>query len=219
MKPKSEEKFREEYENMEDVLAFMPLSGYHSYQFYAWAFKATLVQLALSIFIIIIPSYFSETLMKLSSIQSAIYYLLDLFPIFQVRFEVLLQLNKFSASQYAVCSFLCILAFILFTIQYLYGYFKHWSTLGKHKKVDGRGIIGAAIGCVMLSGAAWGYFILTPTSVDPEYLGTFSLMAGPFFPIYCALIAVCFPFAIMQPIVFIIKLVHQLTFGFYKERH
>ncbi|SFU06155.1 hypothetical protein SAMN05444141_107242 [Pseudovibrio denitrificans] len=219
MKLNSIEKFEEGRKKYGRWLGYAPLSTYHSYANYRWNNKTILNLLILSILLIVLPSIFSVHLMKYETIQYLVSFCLKTFPMFQSRFFALQRLSSYSASHFAIASISTLLLTISFTLILVFGYLKHWNENKAYHRVSHLQFLGAIVFFLAALLAIWGIFIFTPEDINPGRLGTFVMFVAPFFSFYCVAFVLFVPGLLAQPIVFMIKLVHQLTFGFYEERH
>ncbi|MFS8184538.1 hypothetical protein ACMG4P_23690 [Pseudovibrio denitrificans] len=219
MKLNSIETFEEGRKKHRGMQAYASLSAYHSYAYYRWVNKTFLYLFVFSILLIVLPAYFSVSLMKHEAVQHYISLWFDTFPIFQPRHFALQKLSSYGASQFAIASISTLLLIMPFTFPFIYGYLKYWSEHKAHQRVGRQHFAGAIAFFLAALLAIWGTFIFTPEDIVPERPGTFTTFVGPLFPLYCVAFVLFVPGLLAQPIVFMIKLVHQLTFGFYEERH
>ncbi|KZK75895.1 hypothetical protein PsAD13_05333 [Pseudovibrio sp. Ad13] len=157
--------------------------------------------------------------MKYDIIQYLVSFYLETFPMSQSRFFALQRLSSYNASHFAIASISTLLLAVPFTLPFVYGYLKYWNENKAYQRVSHLHFLSVIASFLILLFTIWGFFIFTPEDIVPERLGTFVMFVGPFFSFYCVAFVLFVPGLLAQPIIFVIKLVHQLTFGSYKEQY
>ncbi len=217
MRPISIEQFNARSEKAKDLNAFA-ISGFHSYEFYAWWHKQQTLVVALAFPVIILTSYLSSMLMSLYPVSALVTIWLELFPIFQPRYDTLLSYSPYSAHQFAIGTILGTSVGIVALVYYIIGYFRYWEQFGEFKRVNHNTFACSVLMFLLAAYVSYQLYVALPPDQNPSRYSKATIFVGPLFPIFSWVFAAAFVYFFAQPVVFLIKLAIQLTHGRSKER-